>query len=78
MALECVWFLHLKIGVSGGLDIHFRENDEDILRRRGLGREKDAQPPHPVSPPSSTLKTMIENVCFLLTDKKIFALSKPP
>lgn len=61
-----------------GLDIHFRESDEDIPRRRGSGGEKDARPPHPVSPASSSLNTMRENVCFLLTDKKIFALSKPP
>jgi hypothetical protein len=30
LALECVCFLHLKISVSGGLDTHFKERDEDM------------------------------------------------
>lgn len=71
LALECVWFLHLKIGVSGGLGIHFKENSEDKLRKPGSGTEKNAHSPCSAS---LSINAMAESVCFPLTDENLCAL----
>ena len=65
LALECVWLLHLKTNASGVLEIHFKENNEDELRR-GSGTEKDAWSPYSASLSSYSLTAMAENVCFPL------------
>lgn len=74
MALGCVWFLHLNIDTSGGLDIHFKANDEDKLRRWSSGTEKDAQCPHSASLSISSRNAMAENVCFPLTGENLCSL----
>lgn len=75
MAFEYVWLLQLQISASGGLDIHFKENEGDMLRRHGSGTEEDAQSPYPSFLSSSSLNAMVENVSFSLADEK-FVLSQ--
>lgn len=70
MGFEYVWLLHFKFGSSGGLFIHFKENDEDMLRTHGSGTEGDAQFLSPSSLSNSSLNAMVQNVCFFLTDEK--------
>lgn len=70
MAFEYVWLLHFKFGASGGLFIHFKENDEDMLRRHGSGTEGDAQFLSPSSLSNAPLNVMVQNVCFFLTNEK--------
>lgn len=66
--------LTVENSVHLGLDIHFKENEEDMLRRHGSGTEEDAQSPYPSLLSSSSLNAMAENISFSLADEK-FVLS---
>ena len=55
------------MNASGGLDSHFKENDDNELKRRDSGTEEDAWSPYSASLSSYSLTAMAEDVCFPLT-----------